>query len=98
MVDSPSTPTVDDAGTLINPTTVEGQIHGGVAQGIGQANLERTSYDDGTLLSGALQDDALTKALHLPELETRSTVSESPHNPLRPKGVGEPAPSSPRQR
>ncbi|MDZ7702426.1 MAG: molybdopterin cofactor-binding domain-containing protein [Halobacteriales archaeon] len=81
---------VDDVGTQINPKLVEGQIHGGVAQGIGQARLERTSYDDnGNLLSGTLQDYALPKAFHLPELETRSTVTESPHNPLGAKGVGE---------
>jgi carbon-monoxide dehydrogenase large subunit len=81
---------VDDVGTQINPKLVEGQIHGGVAQGLGQARLERTSYDDnGNLLSGTLQDYALPKAFHLPELETQSTVTESPHNPLGAKGVGE---------
>jgi carbon-monoxide dehydrogenase large subunit len=82
--------TVDDVGTQINPKLVEGQIHGGVAQGIGQARLERTSYDDnGNLVSGTLQDYALPKAFDVPELATASTVTESPHNPLGAKGVGE---------
>jgi len=82
--------TVDDVGTQINPKLVEGQIHGGVAQGIGQARLEQTSYDEnGNLLSGSLQDYAVPKAFHVPELATESTVTEAPHNPLGAKGVGE---------
>ncbi|MFB6233065.1 MAG: xanthine dehydrogenase family protein molybdopterin-binding subunit, partial [Haloarculaceae archaeon] len=81
---------VDDVGTQINPTIVEGQIHGGVVQGIGQALYEKTAYDDtGTLLTGSLQDYALPRAEHVPELEWDSTVTECPHNPLGVKGVGE---------
>ncbi len=81
---------VDDVGTQINPTIVEGQIHGGVAQGVGQALYEETTYDDnGTLVTGSLQDYALPRAEHVPELEWDSTVTECPHNPLGVKGVGE---------
>jgi len=81
---------VDDVGTQINPTIVEGQIHGGIVQGIGQALYEETTYDDnGTLVSGSLQDYALPRAEHVPELEWDSTVTECPHNPLGVKGVGE---------
>jgi len=81
---------VDDVGTQINPRVVEGQIHGGVVQGIGQALYEETVYDDnGTLVTGSLGDYALPRAEHVPELEWDSTVTECPHNPLGVKGVGE---------
>ena len=82
--------TVDDVGVQINPKLVEGQIHGGVVQGLGQARLERTVYDDnGTLLTGSLQDYALPRAADVPTLETDSTTTPSPNNPLGTKGVGE---------
>jgi carbon-monoxide dehydrogenase large subunit len=81
---------VDDVGVQINPTIVEGQIHGGVAQGIGQALQEEAVYDDnGNLLTGSLQDYAMPKADHVPEIEWESTVTPCPHNPLGVKGVGE---------
>jgi carbon-monoxide dehydrogenase large subunit len=81
---------VDDVGTQINPKIVEGQIHGGVAQGIDQALQEEAVYDgNGNLLTGSLQDYAMPKAEHLPEMEWDSTVTESPVNPLGVKGVGE---------
>ena len=81
---------VDDVGTQINPLIVEGQIHGGVAQGIGQAIQEEALYDDnGNLLTGSLQDYAMPKADHVPAMECVSTVTPSPHNPLGAKGVGE---------
>ena len=81
---------VDDCGERINPKIVEGQVHGGVAQGIGQAIYERTVYDDGgNLLSGSLQDYAVPRALDLPEVETGETVIPSPTNPLGVKGIGE---------
>ena len=81
---------VDDVGTQINPTIVEGQVQGGIVQGIGQALYEETAYDDnGTLVTGSLQDYALPRAEHVPELEWDSTVTECPHNPLGAKGVGE---------
>jgi len=81
---------VDDVGTQINPTIIEGQIHGGIVQGIGQALYEETTYDEqGTLVTGSLQDYALPRANHVPEMEWDSTVTECPHNPLGVKGVGE---------
>jgi len=81
---------VDDVGNQINPKIVEGQIHGGIAQGLGQALYEGTEYDDnGTLVTGSLQDYAVPKAHHIPEMETDSTVTPCPHNPLGVKGVGE---------
>ncbi len=81
---------VDDVGNQINPKIVEGQIHGGIAQGVGQALYEGAEYDEnGTLLTGSLQDYAVPKAEHVPEMDTDSTVTPSPHNPLGVKGVGE---------
>jgi carbon-monoxide dehydrogenase large subunit len=81
---------VDDVGNQINPKIVEGQIHGGVAQGVGQVLYEGAEYDDnGQLLTGSMQDYTVPKAMHIPEMETDSTVTESPHNPLGVKGVGE---------
>ena len=81
---------VDDVGNQINPKIVEGQVHGGVAQGIGQALYEGAQYDDnGTLTTGSMQDYAVPKAEHVPEMDTDSTVTPCPHNPLGVKGVGE---------
>ncbi|PSQ46358.1 carbon monoxide dehydrogenase [Halobacteriales archaeon SW_7_65_23] len=81
---------VDDVGAQINPTIVEGQVHGGIVQGLGQALYEEADYDDnGTLVGGSLQDYAVPRAHHVPEIEWDSTVTESPHNPLGVKGVGE---------
>ncbi|WP_114577411.1 xanthine dehydrogenase family protein molybdopterin-binding subunit [Saliphagus sp. LR7] len=81
---------VDDVGNQINPKIVEGQIHGGIAQGIGQALYEGAEYDENAqLLTGSMQDYAVPKTYHIPEMETDSTVTESPHNPLGVKGVGE---------
>ncbi|WP_254524414.1 xanthine dehydrogenase family protein molybdopterin-binding subunit [Natrinema caseinilyticum] len=81
---------VDDVGNQINPKIVEGQVHGGVAQGVGQALYEGAEYDSNAqLLTGSMQDYAVPKAMHIPEIETASTVTESPHNPLGVKGVGE---------
>ena len=81
---------VDDVGTQINPKIVEGQIHGGVVQGIGQVLYEEAVYDDnGTLLTGSLQDYAMPKAEHTVDIEWDSTVTPCPHNPLGVKGVGE---------
>lgn len=81
---------VDDCGNQINPKIVEGQIHGGIAQGIGQAIFEHAQYDEnGQLITGSMQDYAVPKAIHIPEMETESTVTECPHNPLGVKGVGE---------
>src|SRR5262245_34527329 len=81
---------VDDAGTLINPMIVEGQIHGGLAQGIGQAMIEETVYnDDGQLVTGSFMDYALPRAIDFPSFELHSTVTPTPVNPLGAKGVGE---------
>jgi carbon-monoxide dehydrogenase large subunit len=81
---------VDDCGTQINPTIVEGQIEGGIAQGIGAALYEDTVYDEnGTLLTGSLQDYALPKAEHIPPMDLEKTETPSPLNPLGVKGVGE---------
>jgi carbon-monoxide dehydrogenase large subunit len=81
---------VDDVGPQINPKIVEGQIHGGVAQGLGQALYEGAEYDEnGQLVTGSMQDYNVPKAFQIPEMELDHTVTESPHNPLGVKGVGE---------
>ncbi|MHB8958899.1 MAG: xanthine dehydrogenase family protein molybdopterin-binding subunit [Candidatus Limnocylindrales bacterium] len=81
---------VDDVGKKINPMIVDGQLHGGIAQGIGQALWEEAVYgDDGQLLSGSLLDYALPRAEWLPSFELDETVTPSPVNPLGVKGVGE---------
>ena len=81
---------VDDVGNLINPMIVDGQIHGGVAQGIGQALYEGAVYDEnGQLVTGSMMDYALPKARYLPMIETEQTVTPAPQNPLGVKGVGE---------
>ena len=81
---------VDDCGLQINPMIVEGQVHGGVVQGVGQALWEGAVYDEnGQLLTGSMQDYALPRADLLPDLEVHSTLTPSPHHPLGVKGVGE---------
>jgi carbon-monoxide dehydrogenase large subunit len=81
---------IDDCGPQINPVIVEGQVHGGVVQGIGQALWEEAVYDDnGQLLTGSMLDYALPRADFLPDLEVLSTVTPSPHHPLGLKGIGE---------
>ena len=81
---------VDDCGPQINPMIVEGQVHGGVVQGVGQALWEGAVYDEsGQLLTGSLADYAIPRADMLPEIEVLSTVTRSPHHPLGVKGIGE---------
>jgi aerobic carbon-monoxide dehydrogenase large subunit len=81
---------VDDAGTIINPMIVEGQIHGGLAQGIGQAMIEEVVYDeDGQLVTGSFMDYAMPRATDFPWFEMDNTVTPTPVNPLGAKGVGE---------
>ncbi|MFO7166491.1 MAG: molybdopterin-dependent oxidoreductase, partial [Chloroflexota bacterium] len=81
---------VDDCGNVINPLIVDGQIHGGIAQGIAQALYERAVYDEnGQLLTGTLNDYAVPAAHMLPSFELARTVTPSPVNPLGVKGVGE---------
>jgi aerobic carbon-monoxide dehydrogenase large subunit len=81
---------VDDVGKKINPLVVDGQLHGGIVQGIGQALWEGAVYsDDGQLLSGTMMDYAVPKASNLPLLELDETITPSPVNPLGVKGAGE---------
>ena len=81
---------VDDCGEQINPMIVEGQVHGGIAYGIGQALWEEAVYDEnGQLLTSTLLDYALPKAHRLPSFELDHTVTPCPHNPLGVKGIGE---------
>jgi aerobic carbon-monoxide dehydrogenase large subunit len=81
---------VHDCGTVINPLILAGQIHGGVAQGIGNAFYEQLVFDDdGQLLNASLADYLLPSALEVPRMEIAHTVTESPLNPLGIKGAGE---------
>jgi carbon-monoxide dehydrogenase large subunit len=81
---------VDDFGTVVNPMIVEGQVHGGIAQGVGQALLERAFYDkDGQLITGSFMDYCLPRAQDLPSLKIAMTETKSPSNPLGIKGCGE---------
>ncbi len=81
---------IDDVGKVINPMIVEGQIQGGIAQGVGQALWEHGVYDDqGQLLSGSMMDYAMPKAAKLVDYQVDRTETPSPHNPLGVKGVGE---------
>ena len=81
---------VDDVGKKINPLIVDGQLHGGIAQGVGQALWEGAVYgEDGQLLTGSMMDYALPRASWLPSFELDETVTPSPVNPLGVKGVGE---------
>ncbi len=81
---------LDDCGPQINPTIVEGQVHGGIVQGVGQALWEGAAYDEsGQLVTGSMLDYALPRADRLPDLDVISTVTRSPHHPLGVKGIGE---------
>ena len=81
---------VDDCGRQLNPMIVEGQVHGGIAQGVGQALVEGVVYgEDGQLLTSTLMDYAMPVAPELPDFETDSTVTLTTVNPLGVKGVGE---------
>ena len=80
----------DDFGRVINPMIVTGQVHGGLAQGIGQALLEHGVYDDsGQLVSGSYMDYAMPRADHFPAFTVDTSVTECTHNPLGVKGCGE---------
>jgi aerobic carbon-monoxide dehydrogenase large subunit len=81
----------DDFGNIINPMIVEGQVHGGVCQGIGQAMLEHCIYDNesGQLLTGSLMDYALPRADDVPSFKVETKVTPCTHNPLGAKGCGE---------
>ena len=81
---------VDDVGTVVNPMLVDGQVHGGVAQAIGQALYEEMTYDDdGNLVTGTLVDYTVPSAVDLPAFTTDRTVTLSTANPLGAKGAGE---------
>ncbi len=81
---------VDDVGNMINPMIVDGQLHGGIVQGVGQALWEGAHYDDnGQLVTGSLMDYALPRADFFPMIEMGRTVTPSPTNPLGVKGVAE---------
>jgi len=83
---------VDDCGNIINPMIVDGQIHGGLAQGVGPALYEEISYDeDGNISGGSFLDYYVPTALECPTWETDKTVTPSPHHPFGAKGVGESA-------
>src|SRR5262249_1827482 len=92
---------VDDFGIVMNPMIVEGQVHGGIAQGVGQALLESAVYDkDGQLVTGSFMDYCMPRADNLPTYNVDMTVTKCPSNPLGIKGCGEagaippPAPAS----
>ena len=81
---------VDDFGVVINPMIVEGQVHGGIAHGVGQALCESAIYNkDGQLVTGSLMDYCMPRADHLPPLKIGMTVTRAPSNPLGIKGCGE---------
>jgi len=81
---------VDDCGNVLNPLLVDGQVHGGIVQSVGQALLEEAVYDEqGQLITGELMDYALPRASDMCWMETARTVTPTPVNPLGVKGVGE---------
>lgn len=83
---------VDDCGPRINPMIVEGQVHGGLADGIGMALMQSIAFDnDGNCLGGSFMDYLLPTSMEVPTFETGMTVTPSPHHPLGVKGVGESA-------
>ena len=82
---------VDDFGNIVNPMIVEGQVHGGLAQGLGQAMMEGCVYDpqSGQLLTGSYMDYAMPRAIDLPNFKLATTNTPCTHNPLGVKGCGE---------
>ena len=83
---------VDDCGVRINPMIVEGQIHGGLTDGVGMALMETIAFDeDGNCLGGSLMDYLIPTAVEVPDWETGFTVTPSPHHPIGAKGIGESA-------
>ena len=84
---------VDDCGTRVNPMLVDGQVHGGIADGIGMALMELIAFDkDGNNLGGSFMDYLLPTSMECPNYELGETVTPSPHHPIGAKGVGESAP------
>lgn len=81
---------VDDFGTIINPMIVEGQVHGGIAQGVGQALFENCVYDEtGQLQTGSFMDYCIHRADDLPNFSVAMTTTPCTHNPIGAKGCGE---------
>jgi carbon-monoxide dehydrogenase large subunit len=81
---------VDDCGRVINPMIVDGQVQGGIAQGMAQALFEEGAYDDdGQLITGTMMDYPVPNAYQLPTFETHRTETPTPVNPMGVKGVGE---------
>jgi carbon-monoxide dehydrogenase large subunit len=81
---------VDDCGNVINPMIVDGQVHGGIIQGLGQALFEETVYsEDGQLLTSSLVDYLVPSAADVPEMTLARTTTPSPSNPMGVKGIGE---------
>jgi carbon-monoxide dehydrogenase large subunit len=81
---------IDDAGRVLNPLLVRGQLVGGMAQGLGEALMERIVYDEhGQLLTGSLMDYAVPRAIDVPAVRIEKIETLSPTNPLGAKGVGE---------
>lgn len=81
---------IDDAGTIVNPMLAQGQMTGGLAQGLGEAMLEQLVYDeDGQLVTASFMDYAIPRAVHIPELVLGKIETPSPFNPLGAKGIGE---------
>ncbi|MEO1017228.1 MAG: molybdopterin cofactor-binding domain-containing protein, partial [Pseudomonadota bacterium] len=91
MVELVNYTAVDDIGTVINPMIVEGQLHGGIVQGVGQALFENCVYDQesGQLLSGSFMDYAMPKAEQAPEMTLGSNITACTHNGIGSKGCGE---------
>src|SRR5215218_10306279 len=82
--------TVDDAGRIANPLLVEGQVHGGIAQGVAQALYEEIAFDeDGNNVTGSLASYAIPSSSDLPSFETERSETPTPRNPLGAKGIGE---------
>ncbi|MGM7778695.1 aerobic carbon-monoxide dehydrogenase large subunit [Arthrobacter sp. KNU-44] len=83
---------VDDCGTRINPMIIEGQVHGGLTDGVGMALMEIIAFDEeGNCLSGSFMDYLIPTAMEVPDWETGFTVTPSPHHPIGAKGIGESA-------
>jgi aerobic carbon-monoxide dehydrogenase large subunit len=83
---------VDDCGVRINPMIIEGQVHGGLTDGVGIALMEQIAFDEeGNCLGGSLMDYLIPTSLEVPDWETDHTVTPSPHHPLGVKGIGESA-------
>jgi carbon-monoxide dehydrogenase large subunit len=83
---------VDDCGTRINPMVIEGQVHGGLTDGVGMALMEIIEFDsDGNNLGGSFMDYLIPTAMEVPDWETGFTVTPSPHHPIGAKGIGESA-------